>query len=97
MRDIGADVQSHIRKFLPMLRLPIPGLVKCADWMEQWLDDTLPPLKLLDVSAWLGPLSENLGDIVLTRSCPDCGELHFMNEVHDTQWSSLSRAWRRGA
>ena len=52
-RDMGAEMQNHIRKYLPSLRASIPGLSKCADWLEAWIDGTLPPVPLLEVDAFL--------------------------------------------
>lgn len=50
-RDLGADFKNNIRKFLPLLRQPLYGLQRAADWLEALIDGTLPQKPLLDVSA----------------------------------------------
>lgn len=50
--DIGDIYREHIRKFLPLLRLPEFNLVRAANYLEDWIGDMLPAKPLLDVSAF---------------------------------------------
>ncbi len=52
-RDLGQEFRDMVRKFLPILRLPVYGLSKAADWLEAWINDALPPPQLLDTSVCL--------------------------------------------
>ena len=47
--DIGDIYREHIRKFLPLLRLPEFNLVRAANYLEDWIGDMLPAKPLLDV------------------------------------------------
>lgn len=53
-REITDDQIQHIQKFLPVLRYPLYGLERCADFLESWISGSLPAQPLLDVSAPLG-------------------------------------------
>ena len=53
-RDLGLEYRNHILKFISMLRQPLYGLEKAADWLENLVNGSLPKIPLLDVSASLG-------------------------------------------
>lgn len=55
-REITQDYRNHIKKFLPSLRHPLYEMERAADWLEGWVDGSLPPTPLLDVSARLGSM-----------------------------------------
>ena len=61
-REIGSELTNHISKFLPALRAPVPGLGKCADWLEKWIEGSLPPVPLLEVGECLGHVVEPSGN-----------------------------------
>ena len=49
--DIGDKVTDHLMKYIPSLRLPEFSLDRAADYLESWINGTLPLKPLLDVSA----------------------------------------------
>jgi hypothetical protein len=53
-KPLAQDLIDHVKKYIPLLRNPIFKLESCADWLEGWIQGTLPDLPLLDVSAFLG-------------------------------------------
>lgn len=50
-RDVLNDFKKDVSKYLRLLRTPLFGLERAADWLEDWVNDRLQPLPLLDVSA----------------------------------------------
>ena len=52
-QEVGARL-DHVQKYIPLLRNPIFKLERSADWLEGWIQGTLPDHPLLDVSAFLG-------------------------------------------
>ena len=53
MRPIGQDTISQIEKSLSLLREPLHGLGRAADWLEAWVNHDLPVCPLLAVDASL--------------------------------------------
>ena len=51
---MAQDLIDHVQKYIPLLRNPIFKLERSADWLEGWIQGTLPDHPLLDVSAFLG-------------------------------------------
>ena len=52
MRPIGKDTILQIEKSLLLLREPLHGLGRSADWLEAWVNNDLPPYPLLAVDAF---------------------------------------------
>ena len=50
---MAAEYLDHLRKFIPLLRQPLFGLGKAADYFEGLVNGTSQPGPLLDVSATL--------------------------------------------
>ena len=50
-RDLGADFKSNVNKFIPILRQPLFGLQRAADWLEGLITGMLEKKPLLDVAA----------------------------------------------
>ena len=50
-RELGADFKSNVQKYIPMLRQPLFGLMRAADWLEGLITGTLEKKPLLDVWA----------------------------------------------
>ncbi|CAK9081689.1 Uncharacterized protein SCF082_LOCUS38861 [Durusdinium trenchii] len=57
-RPIAEDYKSHLQKFLSLLRAPVYKLEEAADWIEAWLNGTLPPTPLLSIDAYGVPWAE---------------------------------------
>ena len=53
-RDIGDDYRDHIKKYLPMMHDPSFGLHQAADYLQNYVNGTLPLAPLVDVDATPG-------------------------------------------
>ena len=51
--DIADDYVDHLKKYIPVLRLPEFNFSRAADYLESWINDAMVPKPLLDVS---GPI-----------------------------------------
>ena len=52
--DIKAAYKDHILKHVGLLRNPLFGLSRGADYLEEWVEGLLAPCPLLDVSGFPG-------------------------------------------
>lgn len=55
-KDLGNEYREHVAKYIPILREPEIGLQRAGDYLEQWLEGTLPkqPLFALNgLRAWM--------------------------------------------
>lgn len=88
-RELGKDFIDHATKFLPKFKFPLYGLQRAADWLESWVDNTLPASPLLDVSACLGKCYSHISrDIVGTlMQTATMFLIQLLLQGHDYDWS----------
>ena len=53
-KNLGAEYQEHVLKYSAMLKNPLFGLERAAEYLESWVNGTVAPNPLLDVSGLLG-------------------------------------------
>lgn len=52
-KSLGTEYQEHVLKYSSMMRNPLFSLERAAEYLESWVNGTVAPNPLLDVSGLL--------------------------------------------
>ena len=57
--EIGSPYIDHLKKYIPVLKLPEYNLTRAADYLDAWVKGELIQKPLLDVSACFHSIVQN--------------------------------------
>ena len=70
-KDLGKEYRDHVLKYASMMKNPLFNLERAASYLENWVNGTVAPSPVLDVSGFLG--QSRLGAV--------SGSCHFSDSI----------------